>query len=213
MPTGLDEMLMEEESLVCVEEPATEAGPLDGVIARILSGETEAFEELMALTEKQILGLAWKLLRDREQARDAAQEAYFRIYRSLDRYRFGESFQAWMYRITANVCCDLARKRGPFMAAPETLETLAHAHHGSEYAEEAVLLGQRRALVRQALGTLSPAERKALVLRDLEGLSTEEVARILGVRPVTVRSQIASARSKMQIFCARLLRRTSGGLP
>lgn len=61
-------------------------------------------------------------------------------------------------------------------------------------------------MVRRALGTLPPAERSALVLRDLEGLRTEEVARILGVRAGTVRSQISSARTKVQAFCARLTR-------
>jgi RNA polymerase sigma-70 factor (ECF subfamily) len=80
-------------------------------------------------------------------------------------------------------------------------------------AEEAVLLHQRRALVRQALATLPLAERTALVLRDLEGHSTEEVAHILGVRPVTIRSQVASARAKVQAFCARLLKPTDGGRP
>jgi RNA polymerase sigma-70 factor (ECF subfamily) len=80
-------------------------------------------------------------------------------------------------------------------------------------AEEAILLRQRRALVQRALAALPQAERTALVLRDIEGHSTEEVARILGVRPVTIRSQVASARAKVQAFCARLLASPQGGHP
>jgi RNA polymerase sigma-70 factor (ECF subfamily) len=76
-----------------------------------------------------------------------------------------------------------------------------------------VLLHQRRALIRQALASLPQAERTALVLRDLEGLPTKEVARILGVRPVTIRSQVASARAKIQACCARLMKPTQGGRP
>ncbi len=205
MPTGSDAVLVEGEAPASVALPLNrEASSLEGVILRILQGETNAFEELMVLTESRILGLAWRLLQDRELARDAAQETYLRIYRSLDRFRLGENFQAWMYRIAVNVCCDLAKKRGPFTVPEGILETLEHASWGS--AEESILLAQRRAMVRRALGTLPPAERSALVLRDLEGLRTEEVARILGVRAGTVRSQISSARTKVQAFCARLTR-------
>jgi RNA polymerase sigma-70 factor (ECF subfamily) len=95
------------------------------------------------------------------------------------------------------------------MGATEDLDALPQ----DAGAEEAVLLEQRRVLLQRALGTLTPAERSALVLRDLEGLSTEEVARALGVRPVTVRSQISNARTKLNAFCARLLRTQPGGLP
>ncbi len=211
MPTGLDAVLREEESLAPLDSSPSEASLMEGIITRILGGETEAFEELMLRTEGRILGVAWRFLRDRELARDAAQETYLRIYRSLDRFRLGESFQAWMYRIAVNVCCDLAQKRGPAMASEAILETHLHAHPGAEHAESAILLEQRRAMVRQALAVLSPAERSALVLRDLEGLNTEEVARILGVRPGTVRSQISSARTKVQDFCARLMGRSPGG--
>lgn len=204
MLTALDGVVMEE-GVLC--PPATGTDPLEGVIRRIRAGDTEAFELLMALTERQILAVAWRLLGDRDLARDAAQETYLRIYRSLDRFRLGESFPAWMYRIAINVCHDLARKRGPLMMAAEELGSL-HAHPGD--AEESLLRQQRRRLVTQALQSLTPAERRALVLRDLEGLSTEDAAQALGVRPVTVRSQVASARSKVQAFCHKLLRRPGG---
>lgn len=209
MPTELDDVLLEEELLPLPEAFENQPSSLESAIARVLGGEIEAFEELMALTEGKILAVAWRILRDRELAKDAAQEVFLRVYRSLDRYRPGENFQSWMYRITVNVCCDLIKKRGPARASGPFLEDLAHPHSGSDHAENLVLLDERRAMVNQALGALSPAERSALVLRDLEGLSTEEVARALGVRPVTIRSQISSARSKMQVFCTRLM----GGRP
>ena len=110
-----------------------------------------------------------------------------------------------------NVCRDLARKRGPRPVPVELLEVLEGEVPLST--EASILLDQRRALVRQALATLPQAERAALVLRDLEGLSTEEAARLLGVRPVTIRSQAASARAKVQAFCARRLKPTPGGRP
>ncbi|HTL98518.1 MAG TPA: RNA polymerase sigma factor [Holophagaceae bacterium] len=187
--------------------------PLDAVAHRAREGEPGAFEELMALTDLKVLGVAWRILGDRDQARDAAQEVYLRIYRSLAGYRPTEGFRAWMHRITVNVCFDHMRKRGPRMASFEDQEGLDHAHPGGEHPEEALLLDQRRALVRQALQTLPAAERAALVLRDLEGLSTEEAAKALGVRPATVRSQISNARAKVQAFCARRTRPAAGGRP
>lgn len=204
---------MEVESSGPFEAASTRPGFLDEVIIRIRRGEVDAFEDLMALTEKPLLTVAWRILGERDLARDAAQEAYLRIYRSLDHFRLGENFHAWMYRITVNVCYDLMKKRGPSMGPTEDLENLTGEYQEPGNPEEDLLLEQRRALVRQALGSLTPAERSALVLRDLHGLSTQEAAMALGVRPATVRSQAASARAKVRAFCARLLRRNAGGFP
>jgi RNA polymerase sigma-70 factor (ECF subfamily) len=203
MSLGLESALMAEETLLRAEALESAPDALEAAIARVQGGEVEAFQELMEHTEAKVLAVAWRLLGDRDLARDAAQETYLRVFRSLARYRRGEGFQAWLYRIAVNVCFDLARKRGPFPVAESALETLRHAHPGHEHAEQVVLLEERRALVQEALRVLTLAERSALVLRDLEGLSTEEAARVLGVRAVTVRSQISSARAKMQAFCAR----------
>jgi RNA polymerase sigma-70 factor (ECF subfamily) len=200
-----------DEGLAALPEASAD-DPLEPLICRIRAGDLEAFGDLLAHTEGRILALAWRMLGDRHLAEDAAQETYLRVFRSLKSFRLGERFEAWMVRIAVNVCYDLARKRGPAPALMESMEIL-EGDAAPMGADEAVLLHQRRALVRQAVAALPPAERAALVLRDLEGLSTEEAARILGVRPVTVRSQAASARAKVQTFCARLLKPTDGGRP
>ena len=212
MPTGMEAAVLEGVPVAPGGRPAPGPLAVDELITCTLGGDLEAFDALMTLFEPRVLSLAWRLLGDRDQARDAAQEVFLRIFRSLVSFRQGENFQAWTYRITVNVCADHARKRGPFMAGPEVLESTDHAHPG-DTAEEAVLLGERRALVRRALDTLTAAERAALVLRDLEGLTTREVAQTLGVQPVTIRSQLSSGRAKLQLFCAGLLRRSSGGSP
>ncbi|HJV48483.1 MAG TPA: sigma-70 family RNA polymerase sigma factor [Geothrix sp.] len=201
MLPGSETALMDGEITSLPEAPT--ADPLEPLVRRVRSGEVEAFEGLMARTEGRILALAWRILGDRHLAEDAAQETFLRVFRSLHTFRLGEPFEAWMIRIAVNVCHDLARKRGPL---PVPLDSLDHLEGEaiSLAAEEAVLLQQRRALVRQALASLPQAERTALVLRDLEGLSTEDVARILGVRPVTIRSQVASARAKLQALIQNL---------
>lgn len=200
--------------LTPVEAPEKSFDPADLLVIQVRSGELEAFDQLMILTEKLVLSVAWRILRDREQARDAAQETFLRVFRSLDRFRLGESFQAWVCQITVNVCRDLVRTRVPLPLDLEDVDTLPHdlGHSGSKLgAEETLLLFERRVMVQKALGALPPGERTALVLRDIEGFSTEDVARVLGVRPVTVRTQICSARSKVRAYCDQLLQRTPGG--
>ena len=184
--------------------------PTDLLVEQVRSGDLQAFEALMQLTEKRVLSVAWRVLGDREQAKDAAQETFLRVFRSLDRFRLGESFQAWVCQITVNVCRDLARKRGPVPVDVADLDDLRHPGAHSE-AEDALLISQRRSLVRGALGSLPQSERTALILRDIEGFSTEEVAKVLGVRPVTIRTQVASARAKIRAYCDQMLHRTSGG--
>ena len=205
------EAVLSEEGLLAQPEDLAE-DPLSPLLRRIRGGDLEAFADLMAHTEGRVLGLAWRLLGDRHLAEDAAQETWLRVFRSLDRFRLGEPFQPWLLRITVNACRDQMRKRGPLPLPAELLERL-EGNAQSLAADEAVLVQQRRALLQRALVALPEAQRAALVLRDLEGLSTEEAARILGVRPVTIRSQAATARARLRAACAILLQPAKGGRP
>ncbi|MDQ3586410.1 MAG: RNA polymerase sigma factor [Acidobacteriota bacterium] len=186
------------------------------IIERAVAGDAAAFEQLMIAHERRVVATAWRLLGDREDARDAAQEVFLRVYKYLHRYRPGQDFQGWLYRITVNVCHDVARKRrahegGGRQTAttedePGLFENIAAPSREGGDAEASALLNQQRAFLARALALLPEKERAALVLRDLEGLSTEEVASILGSRPVTVRSQISSARQKLKRYCERWLK-------
>lgn len=182
------------------------------LVERARGGDAAAFEQIMSETERKVVAVAWRMLGNREDARDAAQEVYLRIYKYLDRYKPGQDFNGWLYRITINVCHDAARKRGSrpggsqFAALPGEDERAAPEAASPEMnAEENAIRSQQRAFLMRALDTLPEKERAALVLRDLEGLTTEEVARVLRSRPVTVRSQISSARAKLKLRCESLL--------
>src|SRR2546423_6924799 len=182
------------------------------LVARARAGDTTAFEELMIATQHKVVATAWRMLGDREDARDAAQEVFLRVFKYLDRYDPAQDFHGWLYRITLNVCHDLARRRrskdagSDWFDAPDHVRAIEPLTQTHETVEAQTLLAQQRALVTEALATLSEKERAAIVLRDLEGLSTEEVARILRSRPTTVRSQISVARAKIKRYCERLLR-------
>lgn len=148
------------------------------------------------------------MLGDWEDARDAAQETFPRVYRYLGRFDPAQDFNGWLYRIAVNVCRDLARKRrSNHFSLEAEVESGAIAEPVSPHnTESAALLAQEHAILMRALATLSEKERAAIVLRDLEGLPTEEVARILGSSQTTVRSQISVARVKIKAFRDRFLK-------
>ena len=183
------------------------------LVARARAGDEIAFERIMLATEQRVVSIAWRMLGNRDDARDAAQDVYLRVFKYLARFRAGEDFRAWLYRITINVCHDFARKKGATGLAQfdqiDFVQESAALETGSRRAdpESLALQEQQLALIRSALQSLPPKERAALVLRDLEGFSTEEVAHALGSRPVTVRSQVSSARAKIKTYCDKLSRR------
>lgn len=180
------------------------SGRLDELVLRVRDGDIEAFDDLMQETQGRVMGIAWRILRDPELAKDASQEAYLRAYKSLHTYRVGESFTAWIGRIVANVCCDYLKGCEGREVDPQVLELMPST--GGNLAESAVLHRQHAELVQRALAILTPAERTALVMRDMEGLSTNETAHALGLKPGTVRTQISVARSKVKGFCRRILK-------
>jgi RNA polymerase sigma-70 factor, ECF subfamily len=191
------------------ERPCDPDTTYAALAVRARAGDAEAFDRLMVLTQRKVVATAWRLLGNREDARDAAQETFLRAFKYLDRYDSRHDFQGWLHQITVNVCRDAARKRG---AAHPSLDAGREAGGfdlaaGADDTERGVLRAQERAIVARAIAALPHKERAALVLRDIENLPTEEVARRLGSRPVTVRSQISSARSKVRRYCERLLER------
>jgi RNA polymerase sigma-70 factor, ECF subfamily len=185
------------------------------VVERAKAGDAAAFEELIDAYQRKVLSTAWRILGNREDAYDAAQEVFLRVHKYLKGFRSDQDFAAWLYRIIVNVCRDHLRKRGSRHQFPSfegerdagTLEAIA----SSEDVEANAIKSQQRAMIEDALDTLTTRERAALVLRDLEGLSTEEVARALGSSQTTVRTQISSARAKIKLYRDRVLNRTRRG--
>lgn len=192
-----------------------ESASLAPVIERARAGDSAAFEQIMDHCQRKVISIAWRMLGDREDARDAAQEVFLRAYKYLGSFNAEQDFSGWLYRITVNVCHDIARKRGradqfkSFESEREqgNLETLA----SGENVEAAAIHSEQQEIIAQALSTLSKKERAAIVLRDLEGLPTEEVARILGSSQTTVRSQIASARAKIKQHHDRVMKQRRRG--
>ncbi len=148
-----------------------------------------------------VLRTALRLLGRSDQAQDAAQEAFLRLYRHLGRFDESRELGPWLYRVVVNVCRDMLRRsRSPRLLGLDTVSEAPDDRHGPKTLEAAVTLAERRSLVQAALLTLPMKEREAIVLRDIEGLSTSDVARILGSSEGTVRSQISTGRVKIKRY-------------
>jgi RNA polymerase sigma-70 factor, ECF subfamily len=178
------------------------------LIIRAKAGDTTAFDQIIISHQRKIISLAWRILGNQEDARDAAQETFLRVYKSFGKFDPAQDFNGWLYRIAVNVCRDLARKRRSYHFSLEAeVESGAMAEPVSPHnTESAALLAQENEILRRALASLPEKERAAIVLRDLEGLDTEEVARVLGSSSTTVRSQISSARVKIKSFREKFLK-------
>lgn len=188
-----------------------EPRPFDLLISRACDGDLTAFDQIIIAHQQRVLGIAWRMLGNRDDAQDAAQETFLRVYKHLKNFDIKQDFSGWLYRITVNVCHDLARKRG--RGNPVSLDAEREAGNFAEpvsphNTERSAMHAQERAIIARALATLSEKERAAIVLRDLEGLTTEEVAGILGSTPTTVRSQVSSARAKIKAFRDRWLKKS-----
>lgn len=211
MASDVAQMVVMTDELRLGESPSQGASAsLRLVIERAKSGDAAAFENLIICIQRRVVSTAWRMLGNEEDARDAAQEVFLRTYKYLNKYKAEQDFYGWLYRIIVNACHDIARKRtrsarfSSFEAEREmgNLETLA----GPDDVEAAAILSQEQSIIARALETLSAKERAAIVLRDMEGLSTEEVAAALGSSQGTVRSQVSSARAKIKLYRERVLK-------
>jgi RNA polymerase sigma-70 factor (ECF subfamily) len=160
------------------------------------SGDLAAFDALMRYYERLVLVTALRLTGSMPDAQDVSQEVFLKLYRNLGKVDGAGSIASWLYRVTVNACHDLQRRKRP-QAPPEFAEGLPA---GGMDPQQAATQAERRRVLEMSLRMLPERERAALVLRDLEGLSTEEVARVLGSSQATVRSQISKARVKVRGF-------------
>ena len=184
------------------------------VIRRVLRGDSEAFSELVAAYQKTVYNIALRLLGSREDAEDLTQETFLTAYRRLGDFRGESRFSTWLCRIASNACIDALRRRKHTDALSLTLEDEDAEDAEWEIPDESLapeaLLSQKltRDAVRRGLRELSPEGRQVLILRELEGMSYEEIGETLSLEPGTVKSRIFRARKKL---CAFLLR--DGNIP
>jgi RNA polymerase sigma factor (sigma-70 family) len=170
------------------------------LVERHRIGDVQAFDEIYARFETMVYNLALRLSGDPEDAADLTQETFLRVYRHLDRFEGRSALKTWIFRIALNHCRERLSRFRPQMQPiqDETEErgiALPDPHRGPE--ELAVAADESRR-VAAALTRVPATFREAVILRDLEGLSYQEIAEVLQVRVGTVRSRIARGRDQLR---------------
>jgi RNA polymerase sigma-70 factor (ECF subfamily) len=193
----------------------TERGVSPGdwvLVERVREGDQDAFRELVERYQARVAALALGMLKSREDALDVVQEAFAKAYQSLDRFKGDSSFYTWLYRITFNLCIDHQRREGrmvqvpiepaergdPPLPLPAADGTSSDPFHTTRDAE----IGRR---VRAAIAELTPEHRAVILLREVEGLSYEEISQVLRCPKGTVMSRLHYARRALQSRLRELL--------
>ncbi len=177
-------------------------------IARAQQGDREAFRRLVERHQRRAFAIALSLVRDEADARELVQDAFLRVYKGLGTFQGGSSFFTWLYRIITNLSIDLIRKPGRQLvelepgrvdaeeAADGAFPLVAHI----DGADPAEVVRRREIAVRvqAALDALPPYHRGVIVMREIEGLSYEEMAQAMNVSKGTIMSRLFHARQKLQ---------------
>ena len=205
-----DMAALEQTSLVGIEVDARllEDPAELGLIARLRAADLRAFEELVSHFERPVYSLCFRLLGDAEEARDAAQETFLKVYKGLAKFRAESGLKTWIYRIAVNqamnqqrwwrrrhrdetVSLDLSRGES------ETTVGSGLASRTASPEQEAIRSEREQSLMR-ALGQIKQEYRVALVLREIEELTYEEIAETLAISIGTVKSRIARGREELR---------------
>jgi RNA polymerase sigma-70 factor (ECF subfamily) len=168
----------------------TEAGDL--TVARARAGDALAFATLIERHDRSLRALAFRLLGDRDLMDDALQEAYLKAFQSLPRFRGQSTIATWLYRVVYNTCLDELRRGRANRTA--TLDLTAVTAPERDPAETA----SARSALAEALASLVPEQRAAVLLVDAEGLDYRAAAEILGVGVGTVASRLSRARAVLR---------------
>lgn len=169
----------------------TDRADLDrDLVRRYLTGDADAFDELMRAHEGRVFAVCLRMLRDREAALDATQETFINVLRKADRFAGASAFSTWLYRVAVNTCYDLARRTQRRRAEPLPEHTdPADPASGDELGSV-----EMKHEIEEALAGLPSEFRAAIVLSDVEGLALQTVSEILGVPVGTVKSRVFRGR-------------------
>jgi RNA polymerase sigma-70 factor (ECF subfamily) len=176
------------------------------LLERCREGDLDAFDELVAQHQSKIFNLCSWMLGDRDEAGDAAQDAFVRAWRAIGNFRADAAFGTWMHRIAVNVCLDARAKRAK---APLTYSALERPDDEGESRtfdpadkadtpEQAVTRRERRQVVLEALAQLPEHHRAVLVLFDIQGYSYEDAAQVLELPMGTLKSRLNRARAALR---------------
>jgi len=173
------------------------------IIKMVINGDKNAFEDLVLANQKNVYNLALKMTKNEEDALDISQEAFLKAYRQLSGFRGESKFSVWLYRLTYNLCIDFLRKS----AAAKTVSLDYEDATGDvkpleipdmrDLPEESAIRQETRQNIAESIEKLPQNHREILVMREVTGMSYEDISESLGISTGTVKSRLARAREKL----------------
>ena len=185
--------------------------PDDELVRRVQAGNNDAFEELVRRYERKVYNITYRLMGNEQDASEALQDAFLRAYRFINRFQFKSSFFTWLYRIATNVSLSKLRKRDkvdmvsidePLNEAGDLPFEIPDHKFGPEQLMKQRELGQA---LQEAVDKLPADYKSVVVLRDLEGLSNEEVSKVLSLSVAAVKSRLHRGRLVLRDQLAKYL--------
>ena len=175
------------------------------LVKRAGQGDSDAFEQLMRIHENRMYAVSLRMCGNREDALDCTQEAMIRVYRSIDSFKGQSSFATWVYRITMNTCLDELRRRKvrPSSSLDAMLDTGWSPTDGEETPEEYTISQEQKRMLERSIAELPEDMRAAVVLRDIQGYSYDEIAGILDANVGTIKSRISRGRERLRAILMR----------
>lgn len=164
------------------------------LIAKSKSGDIEAFELLIEQYQPMVYNLSYKMLGNYDDASDAAQDALIKIYKKINTFQEKSKFSTWIYRLTYNVCLDKLRQRKN-ISTQQLDEEIVDKELTPQFAVEK---NERIQKIYDAINSLSPEYKAAIIMRDVNGHSYDEIAEILGCSIGTVKSRINRGRTRLK---------------
>jgi len=174
------------------------------LVTEALAGRGEAFGSLVERYDRAVYHLAYRTLRDSEEARDVAQEAFFKAYRSLRTFRPGAKFSTWIFSIAYHACCDRLNRRKRY--SNEELPERADSGAGPE---QQAIAGDEARRLRAAIAQLPEKYRSVITLYHLQGSQYDEIAQVLEIPIGTVKTHLFRAKEQLR----RMLNQAATGVP
>ena len=174
------------------------------LVARARAGDQEAFEQLVLDNQNRVYTLTFRMVNDREEAADLAQEAFLKAWQGLPSFQGDSSFSTWVYRLATNVCIDFLRKQkrrqdiDPVASIDDEESSWTEPADWGQDPQRQLEQSEMSRAVARGLEALPHHHRQVLVMRELSGLSYQEIAGALKLDPGTVKSRIARARTALR---------------
>ena len=191
-----------------IKKPAGSPDPDAAFVRAVQDGDMAAFDQLVIKHKDKLFNMVYWLLGDYQETNDCAQEIFIRVFKSIKKFRFQSSFSTWLYRIAINTCKNRRqssayrwKNRTISLENPENPNQDNRSYeiqNGSPSPENRLEKKERIMLIRKAINALPQEQNRVIVMRDIQGLSYQEIADITGLNLGTVKSRLARARLELK---------------